>query len=672
MELPPVIAIHGVGHHNPDELPDLVQGTFARASLTADVTEFNWDAIVDHSLANVGDSITLLNHTAESISNAAALPLAPGPRAVDRLASWLSDEIYHSVFRPLVAIGLVLFIVGPVLHLLVLLPAAMFDLLSWAGFQWIRTATRVVLAAVALVIAVLSAIDVLRSLVRISTTPLWVGLRRWALLVLQPLMLLVTIPMAFRFGSGLLGMVRGMIPMAILGAVLNLLLGPLVGGFRDTSRDIGKYVLVIMAAAIVGGLHVLARTFWIDGPLKVVLDIVRYMGAPMYRRDLQRAFDSRIEALVPQERGGRNVFLLAHSLGSVIALDSLVNSPVWTKTDSVILVTMGSPIKRFFFRFFPDYLFPASIDGAARMAASRLGSFSWINVHRGLDYVGSGLGLQRHRLGTDICTGQWSKLLGAHSHYWNDDRVAGLLCRELDATTPVPATPPSPAAPVWLVPELATASAPRRIADAARFVAVGLVLMAVGSAIATFVQSRGTWRRTIANTLAVIETSGLEAQADVTYHETVEGSGEHRYLLHHFVFAIPGQPDLPSIEIPDNIVYDRHASRFDYQALAAFILDDCRRSEEKRWWQVFRRTKGIPCTRTGIRIRYDPSHPDSFIVPGFPSRGGTSTRFWEVVAMLILGIFFAAGCFMVIAVGGVSLLRLFLGLAVERAVTRPQ
>ena len=58
MDLPLVIAIHGVGNHEPEELPSLVRSTLARASMTADVAEFNWNAFGDHSIKRVCDGVT--------------------------------------------------------------------------------------------------------------------------------------------------------------------------------------------------------------------------------------------------------------------------------------------------------------------------------------------------------------------------------------------------------------------------------------------------------------------------------------------------------------------------------------------------------------------------------------------------------------------------------------
>lgn len=671
MELLPVIAIHGVGNHEPDRIRERVREAFQRAGLTDDISEFNWDSFADHSIRRVRDGVTLLNQTAGSISHAAALPLPATAGRVDRLLQRIGEGLYHSVFRVLVAGGLTLLLVGPLLQLLVQVPSAAFASIAWDSFAWIRTATPIVVLAGALTLLALASLDLARSAIAVSLAPLRVTARRAALLLLQPVILLLTVPVSVRFGSGLMTLAGSMVPLAFLSIALNLVISPLFGNRGELMTGIGHTGLLVAGAAAVGGLHVLLRNGWIGGPLKILLDIVRYMGAPAYRATVQANFDDRVKAALDASGdGGRQVVLLAHSLGTVIALDSLVNSTVWRSSDAVVLVTMGSPIRRFFIRFFPGYLFPASVDGAARLVASRLRAFTWINIHRRWDYVGTGLGVERAGLGADICTGQGWKLHRSHSNYWEDAIVTDRIGQALRAVAPVPREPAgaSSTATTHVLPVVVMWPLSVRLAWFVRIVAVGLTVAVIVVAAVAFIQSRAMWRLEIEQELAGLRTSGVSALADVTYHRTVEGAGEDAYPLHHFVFAVPGWPrQLPPIEIPDNVVYDEHASRFDYRALAAFVLDGCVRAEQKRWWQIFRSEASIPCTRAGIPISYDVDAPESFWLPDFPARAGRLAGVGEAVAVLILFGFFAAGCALAILGGAVPLFRLFLGLtAVDR------
>ena len=352
----------------------------------------------------------------------------------------------------------------------------------------------------------------------------------------------------------------------------------------------------------------------------------------------------------------------------MIALDSLVNSPAWTASDSAVLVTFGSPIRRFFIRFFPRYLFPASVDASARIVASRLRHFTWINIHRRWDYVGSGLGLGRAGLGADICTGQGWRVLSSHSNYWEDAVVIGALERQLRAIIPV-AREPQAVAPPHLMPVAGTSGIPGRVAQLAWKLALAVIVGAVALATFNFVQSRGTWRRGIEADLAQLRESGSQTLADVTYYETVEAATEdHAVTIQHFAFRLPElNRELPPIAISDSELYQEPAYRFDHLALARFVLEKCVRAEEKKWWQVFKRVKSIPCTRTAIPFMYRANNPASFWLPGFPVRMGAAHTFGEVFGGLFGIAAFALICGVVILGGWVPLFRLFLGLSARGA-----
>ena len=89
------------------------QHSFDR-TLTADVSEFNWDEFDGHSIHNVHRAVSLLDHAAESISKAANLPLMPTSRA-DRLLQYLEEVTYHNIFRLLVAGSLTILVIAPLL-----------------------------------------------------------------------------------------------------------------------------------------------------------------------------------------------------------------------------------------------------------------------------------------------------------------------------------------------------------------------------------------------------------------------------------------------------------------------------------------------------------------------------------------------------------------------------
>ena len=195
----PVIAIHGVGNHEPDKIRERLDEAFHRASISADIKEFNWDSFVDHSAKRVHDAVQLLSTTASSISQAAALAYRPSGRGVDQVLFTLEQALYHCVLRFWVAIGLVILLVGLLLHLLVLLPLLL--TMGWFSWQlsWMKTAVIVEVFAGLLVILGLFTLSGLRSMVNFSVRPLWVSIRRVGLLLLQPVFLLLTVPLSTQF-----------------------------------------------------------------------------------------------------------------------------------------------------------------------------------------------------------------------------------------------------------------------------------------------------------------------------------------------------------------------------------------------------------------------------------------------------------------------------------------
>ncbi|MDH3450945.1 MAG: hypothetical protein OEN20_00900 [Gammaproteobacteria bacterium] len=166
-------------------------------------------------------------------------------------------------------------------------------------------------------------------------------------------------------------------------------------------------VAMLVSGVVVGGVSYLLRGF-----LKVVSDITRYLGDPEYRKDIHRHLDETLECLEPGP-----VVVVAHSLGSVIAVDSLLAHPeAWSRHQPVGLVTCGSPLRRLFLRFFPgSYETP---DELARHLGSVYGDFHWRNVSRPLDYVGG-------RLSKDGSVTETRLHQRHHLHiaYWTDRQL---------------------------------------------------------------------------------------------------------------------------------------------------------------------------------------------------------------------------------------------------------
>lgn len=305
------------------------------------------------------------------------------------------------------------------------------------------------------------------------------------------------------------------------------------------------------------------------------------------------------------------------------------------------------------------------MERAARDVARRVHRFYWINVHRDWDYVGTALGLGASGLGGESPTRQRTRVLASHSDYWGDVQVIDTICHALGTATPVQPDAGAtrdmrehvlPVSPEW--PFLSDVIA------VARTVAILLIAGVVAVTAYSFLQAASTSRSELRRDLSSVAQSGTRTVAGVTYYRTVEGGGEDTQYFHHFVFQPAGQAaPLPIVRIADGTI----DYRFDYDGLATFVLEDCTRAEQKRWWQVFRSVKSIPCTRPGVELVYDAGRPDSLVVPQFPPRLGRWQTVREAAGIVVAGVFFTVACTLLILHGGVRLFRLFLGLRVTEA-----
>jgi hypothetical protein len=238
---------------------------------------------------------------------------------------------------------------------------------------------------------------------------LLVAVRSAVLDLLRPLLALFTMPGPVLgmlvFVAGVLGFFAGLFSRPV--QVLDVDGSPITyGGDR-----LGIFLLPvsIVAAGLIFGV----TSFLLSGPLKVVSDIVRYLGHPEYRARIHAALIARLEDLEPQP-----VVIVAHSLGSVIAVDSLLAYPeAWSRFPRLRILTCGSPLRRLFQRFFPaTYPAPAA---SFHLLRQTYADVAWTNLFRPLDYVGARLG-QAEGI-RDIGLPQRYRL---HIGYWTDVHLA--------------------------------------------------------------------------------------------------------------------------------------------------------------------------------------------------------------------------------------------------------
>lgn len=211
---------------------------------------------------------------------------------------------------------------------------------------------------------------------------------------------------------------------------------------HPTQRVIASFAVIIIPVATV--------------PLRLALDLVNDIinygfnfendhnstlngnGVTLKQRrplssDIRPRFRLVFDDLVANE-GITHLVIIAHSLGSVIAIDELMNT---NSTDSqaklqcyknkVMLITMGSPISHLYQHYFPGF-YPGW-DHPTHWAVLYKRLSSWQHYYRIDDYVGTVLqtfpSTAIHFKFAQLPLGE-----GGHTEYWQDDRfIADIYSR---------------------------------------------------------------------------------------------------------------------------------------------------------------------------------------------------------------------------------------------------
>lgn len=181
-----------------------------------------------------------------------------------------------------------------------------------------------------------------------------------------------------------------------------------------------QYFYSVVGVCIAFGLLVLLLEV-ISPPLKILSDIACFLGDREYHDTLLRQVSERVN--LTQFKAGDILILVGHSLGSVIALEWLLENFSYIPNGvGVRLITMGSPLRRFIARFF------AGVCPSPELSVLRLltvlKDFQWLNIYRTFDPIGGRLFKTASPCSRDVCTGD--KMIGmrAHQNYWEDRRVA--------------------------------------------------------------------------------------------------------------------------------------------------------------------------------------------------------------------------------------------------------
>jgi hypothetical protein len=417
-----IVTVHGIGpyasHGATHKLVEAL-GPALVAALNATPVDFNWYEIVEAER----DGSEKVRQLAASILEAAHLSSEAQVGAAGYLVRG-AGFLFEALFKlSLLSVPVCILLLISAVPLYVGLGA--FGLaergaslaLHWIVVLWTLTADFLVTGLV------------LSALLRVIGLRLFAAtlLRRLILVVLQPV-----VPVMYRLGdTNTRQWLRGLAYFAVF-------YGFVAGGIGWWSPDAAAQYsglnftnLSITAGALFTFYLVgLGISKVINVPVKLARDIFNYIGDARHRAIIQDGLRRNVEEQCghgAEISRGAHLILVGHSLGSVIALDSLCNSSLWARFASISLVTCGSPIHRCFQRFFPGLYFPRDAAGCIGRIQSRSQTVRWLNVFRaGLlrgDPVGQAL-FSHGGSGTDLPVYQRARILmKAHLDYWDDPEV---------------------------------------------------------------------------------------------------------------------------------------------------------------------------------------------------------------------------------------------------------
>ncbi len=233
---------------------------------------------------------------------------------------------------------------------------------------------------------------------------------------------LVPTPLAPRF------IVAAAIEIALLASSFSFFLFtaflPFLGAFdwqlSSPAATIFLWLLVVTLLAVV----LLA-----PGPLRnvshIAMDVINHFRVKKGQFPVRQRIDARFRSVLARvlaEEKPTRLLVIAHSQGTVIALDALDDPPCREliaqanlRSENVALITFGSPYTHLYEHYFPSQ-YPTA--RGREILGAQVGH--WANVFRIDDYVGTSInGLEDadRPVNHPIGPGGW----GAHTTYWQKD-----------------------------------------------------------------------------------------------------------------------------------------------------------------------------------------------------------------------------------------------------------
>ncbi len=613
----PAIAIHGSGPRG--KIAQVVNANFEHAELydRVETVEFDWDRMVPRpSHTGLRNLYRFLKRNAALMRAVSGLGLQFRANYVDGvLGTWQAR--LHGLLQWLVPALVAMVALEITAEVLVLAPAAWYGLPTHTPpLRWLVAAIDWTTLGIASGLTALLALAALRLCFTLSPRAVIITFRSILLLLLQPPLIIVI---------GLF-------------AADGMLLWASIGLLGAAAFVLSGFAALAWCAVVFGSLLVL-RARWtrpIRGSLKMMVDGFRYLGEPGYRIRIQKALDKAIRQARQDTGEDAEFVLVGQGLGTVIALDSLTHSGAWRKTHRVLLVTMGSPLRRYVLPFFPRILFPETIEDGVDLIAGRLHKFHWMNIYRPGDAVGGDLGLAAFE-GRDISTGQSRRIVGGHADYWLDLDARRAFCRGLREITPVRPLQVPMIDAAHRLPHAPSSSTELRIPASLRPLFRPVLSLAVFAGMLWWVATGlGVLTPRIDATPESLK-RGVVVDATATHRrETVKQSFGLTFV-HHWQFEFTDPKGTVK-----HLRFKRDASdafldmphRFDDHALTRQVRAGCEGSARRVSWPG--QEMETPCSQQGIRLRYYPGDMTFFDLPDFPRHrfGSDPLRNWTEAGLV--------------------------------------
>ena len=352
---------------------------------------------------------------------------------------------------------------------------------------------------------------------------------------------------------------------------------------------------------------------------------------------------------------------------------------MWTANGAttVTLLTYGSPIRRFFTSFFPEHLFPSSVDACARLAAERIGRFRWLNGYRPYDEIGAAIGLSDTGWTKEFSTQQawrWKSL--NHSDYWSDPEVRDRTVKQLAELAFSPMPLECPDASVEMVAALTGSNSHRKlIAQVLRWSTLAIVIGALGASLVSSILLRRDTLYEIRLHGGTVMEKGTETQATVSVSErltimerlrTAEQMRNNQppqkdmFLTDafHFDYVAAGAPHHVGLAFTHGgwptETYDE--AKFNLRINSTKLMNEALMHEGTKGQEMNTSVLSpgkVESLHTGklegVMLRYDPASPEFFVLPMFlPVPGEHWEVYFEAGALVIaFSVFYGLLAFLV-------------------------